>query len=67
LYVAGVSGVPVFDISFVDSIEVPVGNGEPETTLVVQTVISAFFAVTGARVRHLLMTSHAALPAFKCK
>jgi isoquinoline 1-oxidoreductase subunit beta len=49
------SDVPELDISFVESTEVPVGLGEPATTVVAPAIANAIFAATGARLRHLPM------------
>ena len=48
-----ISDVPEFDIAFVDSTEVPVGLGEPPTTVVAPAIGNAIFAATGVRLRHL--------------
>jgi CO/xanthine dehydrogenase Mo-binding subunit len=45
--------VPEMDIEFVASTEVPVGLGEPCTTVVGPAIGNAIFAAVGARVRHL--------------
>lgn len=45
--------LPTLDISFIDSPEVPVGLGEPSTTVVAPAIANAIFAATGARVTHL--------------
>ncbi len=54
---------PVLDISFVDSTEVPVGLGEPATTVIAPAIANAIFAATGARVTHLPITPAAVLAA----
>ena len=48
--------VPELDISFVDSNEVPVGLGEPATTVVGPAIGNAIFAAVGARLRHIPIT-----------
>ncbi len=48
-----ISDVPAFDIAFVESTEVPVGLGEPPTTVVAPAIGNAIFRATGARLRHL--------------
>ncbi len=48
-----ISDVPDFDIAFVDSTEVPVGLGEPPTTVIAPAIGNAIFAATGVRLRHL--------------
>jgi isoquinoline 1-oxidoreductase subunit beta len=58
--------VPELDISFVDSAEVPVGLGEPATTVVAPAIGNAIFNATGARLRHIPMMPEAirkAIPA----
>ncbi|CAM2159126.1 Membrane-bound aldehyde dehydrogenase [pyrroloquinoline-quinone] (plasmid) [Pararobbsia alpina] len=45
--------VPDMEIRFVESNEVPVGLGEPPTTVVAPAVGNAIFAATGIRMRHL--------------
>lgn len=48
-----ISDVPEMDISFVDSDEIPVGLGEPPTTVVAPAIGNAIFAAVGVRMRHL--------------
>ncbi len=48
-----IGDVPEMDISFVDSVEPPVGLGEPGTTVVGPAIGNAIFAAVGARLRHL--------------
>jgi isoquinoline 1-oxidoreductase beta subunit len=48
-----IGDVPALDISFVDSSEVPVGLGEPATTVVGPAIGNAIFAAVGVRLRHL--------------
>ena len=50
-----IGDVPELDIEFVDSTEVPVGLGEPATTVVAPAIGNAIFAAVGARLRHLPM------------
>jgi len=45
--------VPELDIELVESTEMPVGMGEPATTVVGPAIGNAIFAAVGARVRHL--------------
>jgi CO/xanthine dehydrogenase Mo-binding subunit len=45
--------VPEIEIEFIPSTEVPVGLGEPATTVVAPAIGNAIFAATGARVRNL--------------
>src|SRR5258707_8958199 len=45
--------VPEVEIEFLPSTEVPVGLGEPATTVVAPAIGNAIFAASGARVRHL--------------
>jgi isoquinoline 1-oxidoreductase subunit beta len=44
---------PELDIEFMDSAEVPVGLGEPATTVVGPAIGNAIFAAVGIRLRHL--------------
>ena len=55
--------VPEMDIEFVASTEVPVGLGEPCTTVVGPAIGNAIFAAIGARVRHLPIRPAAVLEA----
>ena len=50
---------PALDISFVESGEVPVGLGEPATTVVAPAIANAIFNAVGARVRHIPITPDA--------
>ena len=59
--------VPDLDIEFVESTEVPVGLGEPATTVVGPAIGNAIFAAIGARVRHLPIRPEAVLAALKTK
>jgi CO/xanthine dehydrogenase Mo-binding subunit len=45
--------VPELDISFVESAEVPVGLGEPATTVVAPAIGNAIFQAAGVRVLHI--------------
>ncbi len=45
--------VPELDIELVDSLEAPVGMGEPGTTVVGPAIGNAIFAAVGVRLRHL--------------
>ena len=45
--------MPVLDIEFIESTDVPVGLGEPATTVVGPAIGNAIYAAVGARVRHL--------------
>ena len=45
--------VPELDISFVDSTELPVGLGEPATTVVGPAIGNAIYNAVGARLRHI--------------
>ncbi|MEQ6202229.1 molybdopterin cofactor-binding domain-containing protein [Sulfitobacter sp. HNIBRBA2951] len=57
--------VPEVEIEFVESAEVPVGLGEPGTTVIAPAIANAIFNATGARLRHLPITSEAVLSAMK--
>lgn len=59
--------VPEIDIHFVPSTEVPVGLGEPATTVVGPAIANAIFAASGARVRDLPIRPKAVLAAMKTK
>jgi isoquinoline 1-oxidoreductase subunit beta len=48
-----IGDVPELDIELVDSSEVPVGLGEPATTVVGPAIANAIFAAVGVRLRHL--------------
>jgi isoquinoline 1-oxidoreductase subunit beta len=48
--------VPELDISFVESAEVPVGLGEPATTIVGPAIGNAIYNAVGARLRHIPIT-----------
>ena len=58
-----IGDVPELDIEFVDSTEVPVGLGEPATTVVAPAIGNAIFAAVGARLRHLPIRPAAVLQA----
>ncbi len=62
-----IADVPLMDISFVDSAYVPVGLGEPATTVVGPAIGNAIFAATGARLRHIPITPAAVLLAMSGK
>ena len=51
--------VPELDITFVESSEVPVGLGEPATTIVGPAIGNAIFNAVGARLRHIPITAAA--------
>jgi isoquinoline 1-oxidoreductase beta subunit len=48
--------VPELDISFIESAEVPVGLGEPATTIVGPAIGNAIYNAVGARLRHIPIT-----------
>ncbi len=50
---------PELDISFVESAEVPVGLGEPATTVVGPAIGNAIYNAVGARLRHIPITADA--------
>lgn len=60
-----IHATPPFDISFVQSAEVPVGLGEPATTIVAPAIGNAIFAAVGARLRHLPIRAESVLAALK--
>jgi isoquinoline 1-oxidoreductase beta subunit len=55
--------VPDVEIEFLPSTEVPVGLGEPGTTVVGPAIGNAIFAASGARIRHLPIRPDAVLQA----
>jgi CO/xanthine dehydrogenase Mo-binding subunit len=55
--------VPEVEIEFLPSTEVPVGLGEPATTVVGPAIGNAIFAASGARIRHLPIRPDAVLQA----
>ncbi|THD58138.1 molybdopterin cofactor-binding domain-containing protein [Phenylobacterium sp.] len=57
--------VPEIEIVFIESTEVPVGLGEPATTVVGPAIANAIFAASGARVRNLPIRPKAVLAAMK--
>jgi isoquinoline 1-oxidoreductase beta subunit len=57
--------VPEMDIEFLASTEVPVGLGEPCTTVVGPAIGNAIFAAVGARVRHLPIRPAAVLESLR--
>jgi isoquinoline 1-oxidoreductase subunit beta len=59
--------VPMMDIRFVDSSEVPVGLGEPATTVIAPAIGNAIFSAVGARLRHLPITKADVLAAMSAK
>ena len=58
-----IGDVPELDIEFIESVETPVGLGEPGTTVVAPAIGNAIFAATGARLRHLPIRPAAVLEA----
>jgi isoquinoline 1-oxidoreductase beta subunit len=48
-----INDVPDMDITFVESSEVPVGLGEPGTTVVAPAIANAIFTAVGVRLRHI--------------
>jgi len=62
-----IADVPEIEIVFVESTEVPVGLGEPATTVVGPAIGNAIFAACGARVRDLPIRPAGVLAALKTK
>ena len=62
-----IADVPQLDISFVESENVPVGLGEPATTVVGPAIGNAIYAATGVRLRHIPITPAAVLAALKAR
>jgi isoquinoline 1-oxidoreductase beta subunit len=60
-----IGDVPELEIEFVDSVEAPVGLGEPATTVVAPAIGNAIFAAVGVRLRHLPIRPSAVLQALK--
>jgi len=52
-----IGDVPELDVEFIDSSEVPVGLGEPATTVIAPAITNAIFAAVGVRLRHLPVRS----------
>ena len=48
-----IGDVPELDIEFIESTEMPVGLGEPGTTVVAPAIGNAIYAAVGVRMRHL--------------
>ena len=55
--------VPDVEVEFLPSTKVPVGLGEPATTVVAPAIANAIFAAAGVRVRHLPIRPDAVLQA----
>jgi isoquinoline 1-oxidoreductase beta subunit len=60
-----IADVPDLDVSFVDSAEVPVGLGEPPTTVVGPAIGNAIHAAVGVRLRHIPISPEAVLAALR--
>jgi isoquinoline 1-oxidoreductase subunit beta len=55
--------VPIVEVEFLASTEVPVDLGEPATTVVAPAIANAIFAASGARIRQLPIRPNAVLQA----
>jgi isoquinoline 1-oxidoreductase subunit beta len=55
--------VPDVEVEFLPSTEVPVGLGEPATTVIAPAIANAIFAAVGVRIRHLPIRPDAVLQA----
>jgi len=62
-----IGDVPELDVEFVDSREVPVGLGEPGTTVVAPAIGNAVFAAVGVRLSHLPIRPNGVLQALTHK
>jgi CO/xanthine dehydrogenase Mo-binding subunit len=60
-----IGDVPEIDIEFIDSVEAPVGLGEPGTTVVAPAIGNAIFAAVGVRLRDLPIRPAAVLQALE--
>ncbi|CAN5264714.1 molybdopterin-dependent oxidoreductase [soil metagenome] len=60
-----IADVPAMDIGFVESSQMPVGLGEPATTVVGPAIGNAIHAAIGLRLRHLPITPDAILRGLK--
>jgi len=58
-----IDDVTALDIRFVANAEVPVGLGEPATTVVGPAIANAIFAAAGARVTHIPISPTSVLAA----
>jgi CO/xanthine dehydrogenase Mo-binding subunit len=58
---------PEVVVEFVESTEVPVGLGEPGTTVVAPAIGNAIFDAVGVRLRHLPITPEAVLAGLTVK
>eukprot|EP01037_Dinobryon_pediforme_P015312 gene15312-15456_t len=56
---------PELDITFVESTEVPVGLGEPATTVVAPAIANALFSAVNVRLRHIPMEPKSILTALR--
>ena len=62
-----IGDVPEFDVEFIDSVEAPVGLGEPATTFIAPAIGNAIFDAVGVRLRHLPIRPSAVLRALTQK
>ncbi|SDA19454.1 xanthine dehydrogenase family protein molybdopterin-binding subunit [Sphingomonas sp. NFR15] len=62
-----IADTPDIDVSFVESENVPVGLGEPATTVVAPAIGNAIYAAIGVRLRHIPISPAAVLSGLNAK